>query len=74
VRDLRPGSAVLLTTYHSDGHIINGGQPFIEAGTSADNDMGLLDEMWSCLNPDYRVAAMVLPLAAEVATALIRNT
>jgi IMP cyclohydrolase len=74
VRDLHPGSAVLLTTYNSDGRIISGGQPFIEAGISADNGVGLLDEMWSSLNPDYRVAALVLPVSAEVAAALIRNT
>ncbi len=74
VRDIHPGRAVLLTTYHSDGRIINGGQPFIAVRISADDATGLLDEMWSSLNPDYRVAAMVLPVATEVADALIRNT
>ena len=74
VRDIRPGRAVLLTTYHSDGRTIAGGQPFIEVRISADSGTGLLDEMWSSLNPDYRVAAMVLPAAAEAADALIRNS
>lgn len=73
VRDLQPGKGVLLTTYHSDGVTISGGQPFIAVSVSAGDGAGLLDEMWSALNPDYRVAAMVLAVAAGVDGALIRN-
>ncbi|MEW6554386.1 MAG: IMP cyclohydrolase [Actinomycetota bacterium] len=73
VRDLHPGRGVLLTTYHSDGQTIIGGQPFVAVRISAANGAELLDELWSGLNPDYRVAAMVLPVTEEVAGALIRN-
>jgi IMP cyclohydrolase len=74
VRDMEPGNVMLLTTYRSDGQIINGGQPFIEARCEARDGAALLDEVWDSLNPAYRVAAMVLPVAAEPADALIRNS
>lgn len=74
VRDMEPGEAVLLTTYFSDGKIINGGQPFIEASSSAYEGEDLLDEIWSSLNPAYRVAAMVIPIAEGIESALVRNS
>lgn len=74
VRDMEPGDAVLLTTYHSDGRVISGAQPFIEARIAAGNGAELLDEMWSSLNPAYRVAAAVLAAAGGVDSALIRNS
>ena len=73
VRALEPGDAVLLTTYRSDGQVIEGGQPFIETSCAARNSAELLDEIWASLNPDYRVAAMVLSVANELSDTLIRN-
>jgi IMP cyclohydrolase len=74
VRDLEPGEAVLLTTYRSDGQVIEGGQPFIETSCAAQSGADLLDEVWSSLNPAYRVAVMVLPATSEISGALIRNS
>jgi IMP cyclohydrolase len=73
-RDLEPGEALLLTTYLSDGDVIDGGRPVLETQCAAGDDAELLDEIWSSLNPAYRVAAMVLPAAAEPYEALIRNS
>lgn len=73
VRDLGPGEGVLQTTYLSDGQTIEGGLLFPEVTLSAGSCPELLDEMWSSLNPAYRVAAVALPVAEEVAAALIRN-
>lgn len=74
IRDLEPGEAVLLTTYRSDGQVIEGGQPFIETSCAARSGADLLDETWSSLNPAYRVAAIVLPVTSEIDGALIRNS
>lgn len=74
VRDMEPGNAVLLTTYHSDGQVIEGGQPFIEARTDARDGAALLDEVWESLNPAYRVAALVLAADAVPKDALVRNS
>ena len=57
VRDLAPGEGVLMTTYHSDGHEIATGAPFIEVRTTADNHRDLLDELWSALTPELRIFA-----------------
>ncbi len=74
VRDMAPGNAVLLTTYRSDGETIHGGQPFIEARSEAHDGAALLDEVWSSLNPAYRVAATVLAVDAMPSEALVRNS
>lgn len=74
VRDLEPGEAVLLTTYRSDGQVIEGGQPFIETSCAAQTPSDLLDEIWSSLSPAYRVAVIVLPVTSEIDGALIRNS
>ena len=74
VRDLEPREAVLLTTYRSDGQTIAGGQPFIETSCAARDGAELLDEIWSALNPAYRVAAMVLSVATRLDGALVRNS
>jgi IMP cyclohydrolase len=73
VRDMGPGEAVLLTTYRSDGQVIDGGQPFIETSLAAYSGEDLLDEIWSSLGPAYRVAALVLPVETGVDGALVRN-
>ena len=59
VSGLRPGEAVLMTTYRSDGHTIATGSPFLEARTTSATRDDLLDELWSALHPDYRIAAAV---------------
>jgi IMP cyclohydrolase len=74
VRAIEPGEAILLTTYRSDGQAIEGNQPFIETSCGAESPADLLDEIWSSLNPAYRVAALVLPVTTEIDGALIRNS
>ena len=74
VRGLGPGEGVLQTTYLSDGQAIEGGPLFLEVSVEAASCAELLDEMWSSLNPAYRVAAAVLPAAEAVADALFRNS
>ncbi|MEU0940902.1 IMP cyclohydrolase [Embleya sp. NPDC005971] len=60
VRDLEPGEGVLLTTYCSDGVEVSVAAPFDEVLITAQDGPQLLDHMWSALNPDYRVAAVVI--------------
>ncbi|WP_405889393.1 IMP cyclohydrolase [Streptomyces sp. NBC_00133] len=57
VSDLAPGEGVLMMTYHSDGQEIATGSPFMEVRTTADNPTDLLDELWSVLPPELRIAA-----------------
>jgi IMP cyclohydrolase len=73
VRRPRPGDAVLLTTYQSDGQTIEGGRSFLEAATGATSASGLLAEVWSSLGRDYRVAAAVADPATSLADARIEN-
>ncbi len=76
LRDLEPGEGVLLTTYMSDGQVIEGGEfTEVSLGAACGSSAGdLLEAMWEALNPAYRVSAVVLPVEAEIAAALIRNT
>lgn len=60
VQDLEPGEAVLLTTYRSDGQTVSVAAPFDETTVISNDGPELLDEIWSALNPEYRVAAVVL--------------
>lgn len=60
VRDLEPGEGVLLTTYRSDGTEVAVAAPFDEVSVTAEDSSQLLDQVWSALNPAYRVAAAVL--------------
>ena len=46
-----------MTTYHSGGQEIATGTPFMEVRTTADNRIDLLDELWSVLPPELRIAA-----------------
>lgn len=73
LRDLEPGEGVLLTTYCSDGQTIEGGE-FTEVSVGAASSEDLLEAMWGALNPAYRVAAVVMPVEAEIAGAFIRNS
>ncbi|WP_344530849.1 IMP cyclohydrolase [Streptomyces albiaxialis] len=59
VRDLEPGDAVLMTTYRSDGRTVATGEPYHEVRTEAAGRDGLLEELWSALDPRLRVAAAV---------------
>lgn len=71
-RDLAAGDGVLLTTYLSDGTTIHGGRPFLEVACAGDA-AGLLDTVWSALDPAYRVAVAVIDPARSLDDALIRN-
>jgi IMP cyclohydrolase len=59
VSDLGPGEGVLMTTYRSDGQEIATGDPFTEVRVAAGGRSELLDELWSALAPELRVAAAV---------------
>jgi len=59
VSELAPGEGVLMTTYCSDGQQIGTGAPFLEVRTTADTRGDLLDELWSALPAQLRVAAAV---------------
>ena len=60
VRGLEPGEGVLLTTYRSDGTDVAVAAPFDEVSVTAEDGPELLDQLWSALRPEYRVAAAVL--------------
>jgi IMP cyclohydrolase len=60
VQGLEPGEAVLMTTYHSDGQTVLTAAPFEETTVSAHDGIDLLEEIWSALNPEFRVAVAVL--------------
>ncbi|HEY6786521.1 MAG TPA: IMP cyclohydrolase [Trebonia sp.] len=70
VTDLEPGEGILLTTYRSDGATVAVASPFDEVSVTARNNAELLDEVWSSLNPGYRVAAVVLDPARGPGTFL----
>ncbi|MFD8009194.1 IMP cyclohydrolase [Streptomyces sp. NPDC058955] len=73
VRDLEPGEALLMTTYRSDGQTVAVASPFDETTTGSHDAEGLLDEIWSALNPAYRVAAVVLDPSRGPASAVQRS-
>ena len=70
VQDLEPGEAVLLTTYQSDGRTVSVAAPFHETAVAARDAAELLDEIWSALNPEFRVTAVVLDPAQGPASAV----
>lgn len=59
VSDLEPGEGVLMTTYRSDGDTIATGAPFHEVATTAGDRHDLLEQLWSALTPQYRIAVAV---------------
>ncbi|MER7583833.1 IMP cyclohydrolase [Kitasatospora sp. NPDC097691] len=73
VRDLEPGEAVLLTTYLSDGRTVSVARPFEETTVSGRDGEELLDEIWSALNPQLRVAAVVLDPSQGPTAAIQRS-
>ncbi|MFI0721589.1 IMP cyclohydrolase [Streptomyces sp. NPDC021224] len=54
---LEPGEGVLMTTYLSDGVTVATGAPFTQTRTTAADRAELLDDIWSALTPELRVAA-----------------
>jgi IMP cyclohydrolase len=73
VQDLEPGEAVLMTTYHSDGHTVLAATPFEETTVTAHDGTELLEEIWSALNPEFRIAAAVLDPGQGPAGAVLRS-
>jgi hypothetical protein len=73
VQDLEPEEAVLMTTYRSDGQTVVTAAPFEEATITAHDDAGLLEEIWSALNPGFRIAAAVLDPGRGPAGAVLRS-
>lgn len=72
VSDLAPGEGVLMTTYRTNEDGIATGLPFTEVTSTARNRTDLLDELWSSLPPDLRIAAAVFA-PGELATAEVRQ-
>jgi IMP cyclohydrolase len=72
VQDLEPGEAVLMTTYHSDGQTVLAATPFEETTITAHDGIELLEEIWSALNPEFRIAAAVLDPGQGPAGAVLR--
>ncbi|MCD9875997.1 IMP cyclohydrolase [Streptomyces guryensis] len=74
VRDPRPGEAVLLTTYDSDGEQVSVAAPFTEFTVDAGNGTDLLDEIWCALDKRFRIAAAVVDPAQGPASAVRRSS
>jgi IMP cyclohydrolase len=73
VQDLEPGEGVLMTTYHSDGQTVLTATPFQETTITAHDSTELLEEIWSALNPEFRIAAAVLDPGQGPAGAVLRS-
>lgn len=73
VQALEPGEAVLLTTYVSDGERVSVADPFVETSVGAGSAEELLDEIWSALDPRFRVAATVVNPGQGPASAIRRS-
>ncbi|MBP0456353.1 hypothetical protein JFN87_02395 [Streptomyces bomunensis] len=59
VSGLAPGEGVLMSTYRSDGHAVATGEPLAEVRIAAGNRSGLLEELWTSLPLQLRIAAAV---------------
>ncbi|WP_329252979.1 IMP cyclohydrolase [Streptomyces sp. NBC_01478] len=59
IGDPAPGEGVLMTTYRSDGQQIATGAPFTEVHTGAHTPGDLMEELWSALPAQLRIAAAV---------------
>ena len=73
VQDLEPGEAVLVTTYHSDGQTVLTATPYEETTITAHDGIELLEEIWSALNPEFRIAAAVLDPGQGPGRAVLRS-
>jgi IMP cyclohydrolase len=72
VQDLRPGEAVLLTTYESDGEQVSVAAPFTEVTVDAGNGPELSDEIWWALDERFRIAAAVVDPVRGARSALTK--
>jgi IMP cyclohydrolase len=69
VRELAVTDAVMLSTYRSDGAEVRISPAVHDLSTTAATPEALLDELWSALDPAYRIAAALLrPLSGATAT------
>ncbi|MFB8211138.1 IMP cyclohydrolase [Streptomyces sp. NPDC056010] len=77
VGGLEPGEGVLMTTYRSDSDGIRTGDPFAEVRVAAGDRDGLLEELWTALPPELRIAAAVFspgaPAKADIRQAAARS-
>lgn len=67
------GDAVLLATYRSDGLVIEKGEFCREVACDAGDVEGLMEALWSALDPRYRVAVAVIDPVRGLDEALLRN-
>jgi IMP cyclohydrolase len=58
--DLAAGDAVLLSTYESDGSTIRSSRAHLDLRTPATDAAHLLAEVWSGLDPRFRIAAVAV--------------
>lgn len=69
VREMSVSDALMISTYRSDGTSVAVAATVTDGTTSAATPAGLLDEVWACLDPAYRVAAALLsPMSGAAAT------
>jgi hypothetical protein len=61
-----------MTTYSSEGDIVDASARAGEVSVAADSADGLLSEVWSALDPDYRVAAAAFELG-RLTEAVVRS-
>jgi hypothetical protein len=67
------GDAVLLPTYQSDGLVVEKGEFCREVACDAGDAEGLMEALWSALDPRYRVAVAVIDPVRGLDEALLRN-
>jgi IMP cyclohydrolase len=72
VREMAVSDALTLTTYHSDGVTVTASATVTEFATPAATPDALLDEVWSSLDPAFRVAAALIS-PADGAAATLRH-
>jgi IMP cyclohydrolase len=69
VREMAVSDALMISTYDSDGTSVAVSATVTDLTTDAATPGALLDEVWSALDPAYRVAAALLtPLTGAAAT------
>jgi IMP cyclohydrolase len=65
ITDLQPGQAILLTSYSGAPARVTPSRSAIEGITTAGNPEQLLEDIWDALQPDLRVAAVVIDPSAD---------
>ena len=71
--ELVPGQAALLSTYESDGQRVATSRRHLHLRTSAGSCEALLAELWSALDPRFRVAATAFEPLVGVAGAVVHQ-